>query len=269
MEGVIKKDSNKKGKVLSVFCGVHGNESAGIHAVQKVLKDIKIQKGIVYFVFANPKAIEENKRFIDKDLNRCFGTNQENNSYEEKRANELKQLLNSSDALLDVHASNSPDSTPFIITDNGLDIAKYMDFKIIATGFDDIEPGATDGFMRKQNNEGICLECGYIGNSKENIDLAYNSILQFLQYYNAIENKIHNNSIDQKILHVDKAQKVTNETFELTRNFADFETLDKGFVIAKDEHKQYVTNKERVILFGSQNKPIGAEAYILGNWIKG
>ncbi len=44
MKGVIKKDSGKKGKTLSVFCGIHGNEKAGIYAVKKILKDINIQK---------------------------------------------------------------------------------------------------------------------------------------------------------------------------------------------------------------------------------
>ena len=268
MDGVIKKDSGKEGKILSVFCGVHGNEKAGVYAVKKILKNITIKKGIVYFVFANPKAIKENKRFIEKNLNRCFLDKQKGNSYEEKRARDLIKILKDSDALLDLHASNSSETTPFAITDNGLDIVKSMNFKFIATGFDNLEPGATDGFMKNHHKIGICLECGYSGKSEENTELAYNSILQFLQYFNAIESKIPSYNINQKILHVDKVQKVTSENFKLTKTFVDFETIEKGFLIAKDETKQYITNKERVILFGTPGKPVGAEAYILGTWIK-
>ncbi len=143
-----------------------------------------------------------------------------------------------------------------------------MNFKIIATGFDNVEPGSADGFMKNQNKIGICLECGYSGKSKENIDLAYNSILQFLQYYNIIENKIPNNNVKQKVLHVDKVQKVTSKKFKLSKTFADFETINKGFIIAEDEKKQYIADKKRVILFGTPKKPIGAEAYILGTWLK-
>ena len=268
MEGVIKKDSGKKGKTLSIFCGVHGNEKAGVYAVKRILKNISIKKGMVYFVFANPKAIKENKRFIDKNLNRCFLDKQNGNSYEEKRAKELIGILEDSDALLDVHASNSSETTPFTITDNGIEIAKNMNFKIVATGFGDIGPGATDGFMKKKDKVGVCIECGYSGESEKNTDLAYNSILQFLQYFNAIENKVKNDNVDQKILHVDEVQKVTSKKFKLTKTFADFETIKKDFVVAEDEMRQYITNKKRVILFGTPGKPIGAEAYILGTWIK-
>lgn len=266
METIIKKDSGIKGKTLAVFCGIHGNEKAGVYAVNKILKDIKIKKGIVYFVFANPKAIEENKRFIDKNLNRCFFDDQNGTSYEEKRAKVLINILKLSDALLDVHASNSPETIPFAITDNGLDIVKNMKFEIIATGFDNIEPGATDGFMKNKGKIGICIECGYSGKSEENTDLAYNSILQFLQFFDAIGHTVSNNNITQKLLHVDVVQKVTSKNFTLTKTFSNFETIEKGFIIAKDETKEYVSDKERVVLFGTPGKPIGAEAYILGTW---
>jgi succinylglutamate desuccinylase len=43
--------------------------------LQKILKDIKINFGKVYFIFANLKALEINKRFYEKNLNRCFYKN--------------------------------------------------------------------------------------------------------------------------------------------------------------------------------------------------
>lgn len=268
METIIKKDSGINGKTLAVFCGVHGNEKAGVYAVNKILNNIEIKTGIVYFVFANPKAIEENKRFIDKNLNRCFFDNQSGESYEEKRAKDLIKILELSDALLDVHASNSPETIPFVITDSGFDIVKNMNFEIITTGFDNLEPGATDGFMKNKGKIGICIECGYSGKSEENTDLAYNSIIQFLQHFNAIDFIIPSYNIKQKVLHVDKVQKVTSKKFTLTKTFRDFETIKKGFIIAKDEMNEYLADKERVILFGTPGKPIGAEAYILGTWVE-
>lgn len=268
MNSIIKKESGNKGKTLAIFCGVHGNEKAGVFAVEKALKDIEIKKGAVYFVFANPKAIEQNKRFIEKNLNRCFLDEQKGNSHEEKRAVELMKILDHSDALLDIHASNNPETTPFAITDNGLDVVKNMDFKIVATGFDNIEPGATDAYMKNRNKIGICLECGYSGKSDENTDLAYNSIIQFLEYFDIIDKILPKSNIKQKVLHVDKVQKVTSENFKLTKRFADFQTIEKGLVIAKDESREYIADKERVILFGTPGKPVGAEAYILGTWIK-
>lgn len=268
MELVIKKDSGQKGKIVAVFCGVHGNEKAGVFALNKIINDLEIKKGVVYFVFANPKAIEENKRFIDKNLNRCFFDKQEAKSYEEKRAQDLIKILELSDALLDVHASNNPETTPFAITDNGFDIVKNLNFEIVATGFANFNAGSTDGFMKDKGKIGICIECGYSGKSEENIDLAYNSIVQFLQYFEVVDFKIPNYNLRQKKLHVDKIQKVTSKNFKLTKTFKDFETIKKDFVIAKDEMKEFISDKERVILFGVSGKPVGAEAYILGNWKK-
>lgn len=268
MNSIIKKNSRRTGKTLAVFCGVHGNEKAGIFAVKKILKDVKIKSGTVYFVFANPRAIKQNKRFIEKNLNRCFVNKRKGNSYEEKRAIRLMKIMDKSDALLDVHASNNPKTTPFAITDNGLDIVKNMNFKIIATGFDDVEPGATDGYMKRKKKVGICLECGYSGKSKRHTELAYNSIIQFLQYFDAIEKILPESKVKQKVLIVDKAQKVTSNKFKLTKTFADFQTIKKGSIIARDEFKKYIAEKEGVILFGTPGKPIGAEAYILGTWAK-
>ena len=267
MDSIIKKDSGNTGKTLAVFCGVHGNEKAGVFAVEKILKNIELTRGAVYFVFANPEAVKKNVRFVDKNLNRCFFDDQSGETYEEKRAIELMSLLDECDALLDIHASNNKETTPFAITDNGAEVVSNMDFTIVATGFNKIEPGGTDGYMKRKNTIGICLECGYSGESEKNTDLAYNSILQFLQYYNCIESIIPMGRVAQKALHVDDVQKVTSEEFELTETFADCQTIEAGTVIADDESRKYVADKERVILFGSQGKPIGAEAYILGNWV--
>jgi len=143
-----------------------------------------------------------------------------------------------------------------------------MNFEIIATGFDNLEPGATDGFMKNKGKIGVCIECGYSGKSEENIDIAYNSIIQFLQHFNAIDHIIPSYNIKQKVLHVDKVQKVTSKEFSLIKTFKDFEIIKKGFVIAKDEMNEYSADKDRVILFGTPGKPIGAEAYILGTWIE-
>ena len=266
MNSITKKGLENTGKNLVIFCGVHGNEKAGVFAVKKAIKTLKIKKGIVYFVFANVKAIEKNVRFTEKNLNRCFLKDQKGDTYEEKRAVELMKILDQSDALLDLHSSTTPVTTPFAITDNSLDIVKNMNFEIVATGFDNIEPGATDGYMKKNNKIGICLECGYFGESEKNIDLAYNSIIQFLQYFEAIDNLRTKNILKQKIFHVDKVQKVTGKNFELARSFADFETIPKNSLLAMDGSKKYTTDRERVILFGTPGKPVGAEAYFLGTW---
>jgi succinylglutamate desuccinylase len=176
--------------------------------------------------------------------------------------------LDKCDALLDIHSSNNPNTTPFIITDNGHHVVKNMNFKIVAQGFDDIEPGGTDGYMYRNNKIGICVECGYAKDGEKNLDVAYDSIIQFLQYYESIDKMREPNNIKQKILNVDEVVIVPNENFKLVRDFDDFEEIKKGTLIATEGEKKYIADKDRVILFGIKDCKVGTEAYILGNWIK-
>ncbi len=59
-----------------VLGGIHGNERTGVHAVQHVRNQPEqFQCGSVEVVegfYGNPRAIQRNVRYLDRDLNRCF-----------------------------------------------------------------------------------------------------------------------------------------------------------------------------------------------------
>lgn len=266
---VIHKRGYAPGKTLAVFSGVHGNEKAGVFALQKIVKEIKIIRGEVYFVFANLKAIEKDVRYIDKNLNRCFFKDNEGQTYEDKRAKELMDILDKCDALLDLHASNIKNTKPFIICEkNCLNIVKNFDFGIVSSGWNKIEPGATDGYMYERNKIGVCLECGFVGDSKEKANLAEKSVYQFLQYFGAIDKKVNFLNKEQKLLKVKKAIKKKSEEFKFIRSFDDFEKLKNSELIAIDENKEYYAKKGEFILFANpKNKKIGDEVFIIGEFI--
>ncbi len=93
-----------KPKIAIIGC-IHGDEIVG----QKVIKDlkkIKLKKGSLTFIIANPKALAKNKRFIKKDLNRSF-PGRKNGNFEERLAYELNKILKNFDLVIDVHATNS------------------------------------------------------------------------------------------------------------------------------------------------------------------
>jgi len=269
--GIYKIDSGIKGPKIAIFSGVHGNETAGIEAVKKALKEIEIKKGVVYFVFANQKAIEKNIRYIDVNLNRCFLKENKNkkevNKYELKRAVELMKILDEVDILLDLHSTGTKDSIPFAITeDNGFDIVKKMNFDIVVRNFDMYEPGATDGYMSNNGKIGICLECGYIGDNMMN--LAYESILKLLKYFQVIDLNIDLKNKEQKYLKITGVQKVTDKNFRVVKNFDNFEEVDKGTLIAIDDNKEYRAKKKNILLFATmQKRNIGDEAYITAEWV--
>lgn len=71
-DSIVKKVGDKEGKTLAVFAGIHGNEKAGVRALNNLLPKIKIDSGTVYFVYANPPAIEKDARYVIKILSAFF-----------------------------------------------------------------------------------------------------------------------------------------------------------------------------------------------------
>ena len=61
-------------KTFIIFAGIHGNEKAGIIALKELFAEFEAQKlefdGTVLGIAGNIKALEQNSRFLHKDLNR-------------------------------------------------------------------------------------------------------------------------------------------------------------------------------------------------------
>ena len=78
---------------------IHGNEPAGTLAIERFLSELKagkwkILKGSVRFIpVCNPRAMRENKRFSEINLNRVFEPNANPKLYEEKLAQVLLPML--------------------------------------------------------------------------------------------------------------------------------------------------------------------------------
>ncbi len=262
---IIKIRGKKPGKTVAIFAGVHGNEKAGILALKKVVKEVNIIAGEVYFVFANPEAIKKDKRQIEKNLNRCFTKNNKGKTAEDELARKLMPILDECDALLDLHASNNKFCPPFIIAEKKAhDLARQMDFGILTWNWNKIEPGATDGYMHQQKKLAICLECGSVQNTSKNISLAEKSIYQFLQYYNCINKKIFYNKRKQRFIKVIRLAHQKTNNFSFVKKFKDFERLPTGKIFACDGKKKYIASKNECIIFPHDDKKIGDEVFIIG-----
>lgn len=110
----INKFGNGLPVVAIVYC-MHGDEVLGEDVIQKFTKNIKPKKGSLLTILANEKAFKSKKRFIDKDLNRCFPGKKDGN-YEEKVAYELKESLRGVEYVIDIHSTTSVTDPFFIIT---------------------------------------------------------------------------------------------------------------------------------------------------------
>ncbi|KAG7314275.1 hypothetical protein KOW79_022771 [Hemibagrus wyckioides] len=89
---------------VAICGGTHGNEMTGVYLVPELERQQK-EKGDaariipLTFVVSNPRAVKECKRYIEKDLNRCFTSATlsspitDETPYEVQRAQELNSLL--------------------------------------------------------------------------------------------------------------------------------------------------------------------------------
>ncbi len=86
----------------------HGNEVFGKKIVDH------FENSDIDTVIANPKAYEQNERFIETDMNRSYHRSGKK-SYEEKRADEIYRLAQKYDFVIDIHTTTSDvDFVPII-----------------------------------------------------------------------------------------------------------------------------------------------------------
>lgn len=88
---------------LVFVTGLHGDENIPIFALAS--------KNIPQ-VIGNPEALCLGKRFLDQDLNKSFGTS--GNSYEERRAKEILELIPENKTVVDFHTTSAI-TDPFVI----------------------------------------------------------------------------------------------------------------------------------------------------------
>jgi len=94
----------------------HGDELVGLRVADEIKRrHPKIIGDILDIQIANEKAYSEGKRQIDADLNRIFPGKLDGN-YEEKRACELKPIIEKYNLVIDVHSTESGSEDVVIVT---------------------------------------------------------------------------------------------------------------------------------------------------------
>jgi succinylglutamate desuccinylase len=267
-QSIFIRKGKKLGKTLAVFAGVHGNEKVGVRAMNILLKQVNIEYGKVYFVYANPKAIKLGVRKIASDLNRSCLPKNTGNNYEERRAKVLMKILDECDALLDLHAFRYKEGYPFIICEkDSYDLASKMDFKFITSGWDKFDIGSTDGYMRSMGKDALCLELGSTTKEQEYLPLAIKSINQFLKYYGAIQDNVMFSNRKQKYLKLkNRIFKKTNE-FKFSKKYKTCDHLKQSAAYALDDKKVYTAKIGEYVLFPDDSGPIGDEVCLIAKEI--
>ncbi|SEL60977.1 Succinylglutamate desuccinylase / Aspartoacylase family protein [Roseateles sp. YR242] len=104
----------KPGPRLLVSAAVHGNEVAGVGAIQRVMRllddgSLQLLKGTLTMIpIVNPLAHRLQRREGDRNLNRNLRPTPIPQDFEDRIANQLCPWLAASDVLLDLHSFNNP-----------------------------------------------------------------------------------------------------------------------------------------------------------------
>lgn len=108
-------------------------------------REIEILKGTLTLVFvANEEAALVSKRYVRHNMNRCFRDDlADDGSYERKRANELKKILDAAEYFLDLHSTSGP-SEPFLFSERkNLEFAKKLDVPYVIVGWNELSSDST------------------------------------------------------------------------------------------------------------------------------
>jgi predicted deacylase len=182
--GIWLAESGRAGKRVCLSFGVHGNErspiDAGLALVARIDDgQVRLARGSLLLVHANPKATEENQRWSTGgvDLNRCFHADvlaREPSLYEETRAREIVTALAAFDpeVLVDFHCTVEPGRRFAMHHPSNKDAAHAAVTRLLETETVLADPElrfggvSFDEWASLRGKVGICYETGWVGDPR-------------------------------------------------------------------------------------------------------
>lgn len=264
---------NKKINLL-VMGITHGNEVIGLEIIDLLLTDIKNNNDLglgMAFVLNNIPASLKNKRCLEKDLNRCFISNNKK-TIEEKRAIEIEKIiLNLKEKyqlqmILDLHQTSEPTKDVFWIMTEDEKLICYAhtmkpDFPIVTfpnSGFSKEGQTLTE-FAKSHSIPAFVIEIGQSGFNIERA-LMMKNLIQALDVH-----QIFNSQTSSKINYYHINEVIPAEPdLKLKPNLYSFQKFKKNDVLT-DSSKIYQMPEDGVIIFPfyvKENEPAFNLGYI-------
>jgi succinylglutamate desuccinylase len=192
VDGVVHISASGKGPRAVMFCGVHGDEVSGVHAIEKLFFDFfggkrELLQGSLTLARANEHALAAERRYIKYNLNRMFrdqyGADIDQSSYEYRRTQELKPFIEACDYFLDFHSAPIAQE-PFLVAEQkAVKFFSKLRIPKIMTGWGKFSSGAiggdTENYANAHGAISATLESGSHFEKKSN-DVAYHAAISFL-----------------------------------------------------------------------------------------
>ena len=281
----------KNGPTVVIFAGIHGNEPAGVFALQKVFSNLNPNdvQGSVYGIVGNTKALEKGVRFIESDLNRIWTKDNVKRlkstsdlNQEEEEAIELIDLLNKITEnnrppyyFIDLHTTSSK-SLPFItINDSLINRGFSSQFPTpIILGIEEYLTGPLLSYINTLGYVSLGFESGQ-HDDKEAIDNAEAFIWLTLSISEAI-NKLDHKDFERhfsllktnskgmdsvfEIIFLHRIE--TNSDFKMEANYESFQKINKGEIIASEKNNDLISEHDGLIFMPLYQK-IGQEGFFI------
>lgn len=288
-----KISGQEKGPTFVLFGGIHGNEPAGILALEEVFNDLKRLslpiKGNIFMIRGNLQGLSSGKRFLDHDLNRLWTNNNINNirekstvelSVEEKELLEIFALLKKIIAtheppfyFVDIHTTSSK-TVPFITINDALINRRFSKcFPLpVVLGIEEYLEGPMLSYINERGYVAIGIESGQ-HQTVEAVDNAISFIWIALVaaelipapelpelnvHYHKLKNATYGNRRFYEIL--SRRELLPNDQFKMKEGFQSFEKVPKGILLAEHNGVEILAPKDSII-FMPLYQELGKEGF--------
>ncbi|MDU8884705.1 succinylglutamate desuccinylase/aspartoacylase family protein [Yeosuana sp. MJ-SS3] len=287
---IAKIKGKEKGPTIVFISGIHGNEKAGVTALQQTLNEINTEnvKGTIYGLAGNISALKQNKRYVEKDLNRLwtksylyFLNRRDTLTVEQKELKELLSLLkeiiateNSPFYFIDLHTTSSK-TLPFITINDALINRKFAkQFPVpIVLGIEEFLQGPLLSYINELGYVSLGFESGQhedikaIENAKAFIKLALvfsNNVVKesvsVSDCFNKLKKASNKTSEFFEVIYLHQIK--PDESFKMINGFESFQKIKKGTLLAKSNN-EIIKSKKKGKLFMPLYQDIGEEGFFI------
>lgn len=286
----------EEGPRLMVLGGVHGDETCGTQAIERLVRDLDAghltmrRGGLTLVPVANPLARSLARREGERNLNRSFQPSRVAADYEAQLTNVLCPLLEAHDVLLDLHSFQSAGNAfamigprdnkgrlePFQRAFEEGQLALRLGTSRVVEGWLDIYADSirqrgraptdealafgwgTNEYMRSRGGYAVTLECG------QHLDpgapeVAYRAILAAMRHLDMAEGPAAHQAAPQ-LLRLSSVTDRAAQADHFAREWATFDAVQKGEHIAtRADGKVITAEDDGYIVFPNAKASPGSE----------
>ncbi len=263
---------------IAIFAAVHGNEPSGLVAQKRLAAELRdgalpFHAGTLILVHGNPRATKQMTRSSHPsvDLNRLFDFSFVHELprhlwiYEHERALELRPLLESIDAAIDLHSTTLP-TPPFAIATRAPGsepLAAALGLGYVTLGWDG--PGLLGDKvvfapLTQRAVPAVAVECGQHADVHA-AEVGYQCLRRGLAHLGMLDETYPSNGAKRLVIR--DAIKRPSQTFRLASPLTGMHALAAGETIGEDENLVVCARRACYAIMPNDRVPVGSDMLYL------